>query len=304
MNWRFSFCLALAFLSCSSFSMGADKVIQTVNYPLAYFAERILGEEIGKSVELRFEAPPEIDPAFWKPGEDAVIAFQNADLILDNGTDYASWMKSFSLPRSIIANTSAAFESDYLVMKGGLEHSHGNGEVHSHDGTAFTTWLDFGQAKRQAEAVLVALVKLLPHTEDELRKKAEDLFADLEALNREMKRIGKDLEGIPLVASHPVYQYLERAYGLSLKSVHWEPDTVPVGEPVKELEQVLAEHEAKWMLWEGAPGSVAVEFLEEKGIGSVVFDPCANRPEDGDWLSVMRSNLETLDEVATFVRKN
>jgi zinc transport system substrate-binding protein len=30
------------------------------------------------------------------------------------------------------------------------------------------------------------------------------------------------------------------------------------------------------------------------GIESVVFDPCANRPEDGDFLTVMKRNMEEL----------
>ena len=38
-------------------------VVYTVNYPLAYFAERIGGE----AVEVHFPAPPDEDPAYWEP---------------------------------------------------------------------------------------------------------------------------------------------------------------------------------------------------------------------------------------------
>ncbi len=55
--------------------------IYTVNYPLAYFAERIAGD----LAEIRFPAPPDVDPAFWMPGTDTIAAYQAADRILLNG---------------------------------------------------------------------------------------------------------------------------------------------------------------------------------------------------------------------------
>ena len=33
----------------------------------------------------------------------------------------------------------------------------------------------------------------------------------------------------------------------------------------------------------------------EYGVGSVVFDPCGNRPESGDYIAVMRANVERLE---------
>ncbi|NOR22955.1 MAG: zinc ABC transporter solute-binding protein, partial [Desulforhopalus sp.] len=68
--------------------------IYTVNYPLAYFAERIGGEHIN----VVFPAPPDVDPAFWIPDEATVRKYQQADLIILNGADYAKWTKKVSLP--------------------------------------------------------------------------------------------------------------------------------------------------------------------------------------------------------------
>ena len=41
-----------------------------VNYPLAWFAERIGGEH----VRVHFPAPPDVDPAFWTPDAETVAA--------------------------------------------------------------------------------------------------------------------------------------------------------------------------------------------------------------------------------------
>ncbi len=56
------------------------------------------------------------------------------------------------------------------------------------------------------------------------------------------------------------------------------------------LKSLLDTHPAKWIIWEGEPSADAVNRLRQLGIQSTVFDPCGNRPETGDFLSVMENN--------------
>jgi zinc transport system substrate-binding protein len=98
----------------------------------------------------------------------------------------------------------------------------------------------------------------------------------------------------PLVVSHPVYDYFTLRYGLNVKSVHWEPDETPTSEQVVELNRILKEHPAKWMIWEGIPTKKSVDGLQAIGVKSLVFDPCGNAPNQGDFLSVMRQNVKNL----------
>ena len=102
---------------------------------------------------------------------------------------------------------------------------------------------------------------------------------------------------MPIIFSHPVYEYLEKAYGLNGKSVHWEPDQDPTPNQVTELTKLLDHHPAKWMIWEGAPIKSAMNALSTMGIQSAVFNPCGNIPPGGDFLSVMRHNLANLEAV-------
>jgi zinc transport system substrate-binding protein len=51
------------------------------------------------------------------------------------------------------------------------------------------------------------------------------------------------------------------------------------------------------MIWEVEPLPESVARLEEMGIRSVVFDPCGNRPDDGDFLTVMKDNATRLQRV-------
>jgi zinc transport system substrate-binding protein len=51
---------------------------------------------------------------------------------------------------------------------------------------------------------------------------------------------------------------------------------------------------ARWMIWEGSPLKALVEKLKTMDLDSLVFDPCGNTPDQGDFLSVMRQNVDNL----------
>ncbi len=110
----------------------------------------------------------------------------------------------------------------------------------------------------------------------------------------QLQEILSNARGQALLASHPVYQYLERAYQLDLHSVLWEPDTFPDESQWNDLASLARAHTVTRMLGEGEPLARSVERLAQLGIKSLVFDPCANTPEQGDFLSVMQANLRQL----------
>jgi zinc transport system substrate-binding protein len=262
-----------------------------VNYPLKYFTERIGGG----LVSVEFPVPPGVDPAFWKPGTEGILSFQKADLIVLNGAGYSKWIEHATLPESKLVDTSSRFQSQLIAIEDAVTHSHGPEGEHTHAGTAFTTWLDLMLAVEHARAVRDALVKLRPHEAKTFEERFTSLEKDLMALDGEFIALARRRPAQPLIASHPVYQYFARRYGLNLKSVHWEPDEMPDETQWKSLEGLLEGHPAKWMLWEGAPLDAVVEKLRALGVGSIVVSPCGNAPEGGDFLSVMRDNLRNLE---------
>ncbi len=265
----------------------AQPTVYVVNYPLQYFAERIGAEQ----VHVVFPAPTDEDPAFWKPDVETIAAFQAADLILINGAAYAKWLKTASLPKSKMIDTSRRFKADYIEIQDTGTHSHGPTGEHSHAGTAFTTWLDFRQAARQAEAVTEGLSRLLPEHKDTFERRYAELEQDLLALDERLDTIAARQRTQPLLASHPVYQYLAKRYGLNLQSVLWEPEVMPDDEEWQRLQSILQGHAAAWMLWEGDPLPTSADKLQALGVKSLVFDPCGNTPQQGDFLSVMQQNV-------------
>jgi zinc transport system substrate-binding protein len=283
--------------SASGEGATAPLSVYVVNYPLAYLAERIGGAD----VEVSFPAPADEDPAYWSPAPETVTAYQGADLILLNGAHYAKWVAQASLPAAKLVDTGAAYVDRLIPLEEAVTHAHGPEGEHAHVGVAFTTWLDPTLALEQARAIAAAFEKARPGQTAAFRERLASLEADLTALDASLEKTAAAIGDHPLVFSHPVYQYLERRYGLNGRSVHWEPDAEPTERQWAELEKLLESHPARWVVWEAEPLPSVAARLKERGLASVVFEPGARAPEAGDLLSMMGSNA---DRLATFADRS
>ncbi|MGB5372937.1 MAG: metal ABC transporter substrate-binding protein [Polyangiales bacterium] len=266
-------------------------VIYPVNYPLSYFAQRMAPA----GVRVVFPVPRGIDPAFWKPTADAVQGFQSASLILLNGAGYARWTRYTTLPRTRIVVTADGCRDGYLHTEQSVRHQHGPEGEHAHSDLAFTTWLDLRLAACQASHVRDALLERLPEAKDGVSTGFETLEQVLLDLDARLRNVGKVLDGRPILASHPVYQYLANAYGLSIKSLHLEPDQALSDEDWKEVDAMLKQDRANWMLWEAPPLEATEAGLLKRDVTPIVFDPAGQTPSEGAFLSVMEANVARLE---------
>ena len=265
--------------------------IYTVNYPLAYMAQRI----VGSTGDVSFPTPPDVDPATWSPGPETIVDYQQADLILLNGAGYAAWVANASLPRSRLVDTTAGIADRLIPIESSVTHSHGPTGDHSHGGTAFTTWLDLEIAIEQAQAVLDALVRSRPEHEAEFRQAFTDLEAEFRDIDTKLAAAITRLDSQPVLFSHPVYQYFERRYEVNGYAVHWEPDELPEDALWVQLKAVLREHPAKIMIWESDPLPETRRRLMELGIDSAVLQPGGNRPPEGDLLDLLQKGIAALE---------
>ncbi|SEF63767.1 metal ABC transporter substrate-binding protein [Vibrio hangzhouensis] len=267
--------------------------VYTVNYPLKYFAQRIGG----KHIKVVFPVPENEDPAFWQPDSEQLVAFQQADMILLNGAKYAKWVEKVSLPMHRQVITSDPFSNQYIQTNSKTKHSHGNGKEHSHVGIAFTTWLDLSQSIVQAEQIHLALKNALPNHTKDFDAAFDKLKFELNQLDTEMKQVSNRIGNKNLIASHPVYQYMARRYELIITPVIWEADIYPSDRQWRELDLLVSKRSAKWMIWESEPLDDSVATLKHRGVNSIVFAPLGNLPEQGDFLTQMRINIQQLQKI-------
>ena len=120
------------------------------------------------------------------------------------------------------------------------------------------------------------------------------LEQELMALDTQLAEVFAKLDGRPVLFSHPVYQYLQRRFGINGKSVHWEPDQEPTTSSWIDMQQMLAGHPAAIMIWEDEPLPVTAQRLSDAGIAAIPFHTVANKPDQGDYLSVMRANMKRI----------
>lgn len=284
--------LAAAFLAAvvsPSANAAEPMSIYTVNYPLAYLAERLAGE----AAVVSFPAPADRDPAFWKPSIAEIGAYQQADLIVLNGAGYAQWTTKTSLPRRALLDAAAGF-SDAFIETETITHSHGADGEHSHTGVATHLWLDLSLAERQAAAIADRLQRLRPDAADAVAARLTALAADLRALDAAFRALGQAYAETPLLASHPRYQYFARRYGFDVESVEWAPSETPTDAQWAALDAILETHPAEIMIWEAAPLVDVEAALRERGVRVAVVETVANRPAEGDFLGALRRNLDAL----------
>ena len=265
------------------------------NFPLYFFAREIAGD----SAEVIFPSM-EGDPANWKPGSEAIARMQSADLVILNGAGYESWLNWVSLPNDVLLDTSAGIGGRLIAMEEETVHQHGPEGEHSHQGFAFTIWLDPTLAMEQASAIEQAISGLVPENREAHQARLADLNARLAKLDEELRTAFDALGDQPLVFSHPVYQYLAARYGLNGVSVHWEPGEDPGIKAWIDLRETLRRHPAKLMIWEDQPADETAGQLEQLGIAPIPFHTASNLPEGSDYFDVMNANVDFLLDSSPF----
>ena len=271
-------------------AVSAKPLVIVSNYPLYYFAREIAGE----TADVVFPSM-EGDPANWKPTSEDIAQMQSADLVILNGAGYESWLNWVSLPDNRLLDTSTGFRERLIELQGETIHQHGPAGKHSHQGLAFTIWLDPLLAIEQARAIEQAMSKRVPQNQDAYRARLMELEKRLTALDEALRSALKPLDGQPIVFSHPVYHYLAARYGLNGVSTHWEPGEDPGIKAWIDFRETLRSHPAKMMIWEDSPGEKVTEQLELMDIRPMVFRTASNLPDSGDYLDVMYANIKGLN---------
>ncbi len=257
---------------------------------LEYFARRIAGEEI----DIWFPVPPSVDPSTWRPPRETLAQIQQCRLILLDVPGYSPWVATSSLPLTRVVDTTAPFAGRRIRIKHAVTHRHGPGGEHTHAGFAHGAWLDPNLARLQAEAVYEALRDAFPEDGDAMARRWERLRKDIETWRKEFDELAEGTRGTPLLASHPLYDYLARRGGWPIASVHWEPSEMPSESEWAKFDELRKQTQATIMLWEDEPIRPIRQRLEERGVDIVVYRLLDRAAGDEDWLEQMRANVRRL----------
>ena len=305
-----SFSLALGMVACQERGKPDDqsgaqadsgrRVIYTTFYPTTYFAGRIAGD----GYDIICPLPGDADPIFWEPQREEIAGYQRADAIIINGAGLEKWVQMAALPSSRLIDSAADIPGGYLTYES-TTHSHGPVGAHTHEGVDGHTWLAPEIAIVQCAAVRDGLMRLFPDDAEQFARGFDELRGDLEDLDARFAEVTAALEGAQLLASHPAYNYIARAYGWDVHNFDLDPEA-PIRDEAWEdvADHVDAAARVRLILWESEPLEETRKRLsDELGVTSVLFSPAEmmeeERLEEGEgYLAIMRGNLERLEEAA------
>lgn len=277
-------------------------VVYTTFYPTAYFTQRI-AQEYAKVV---CPVPQDADAIFWEAYKhpDIIQKYQQADLIVLNGAEFAKWVSKVSLPQDKVVDTAKSFAKDFITIKDATTHSHGDGKEHTHEGLDGHTWVDPHNAKIQALAIKEALVKILPQHQEQIQKNFSGLEKDLDELIASLEKYQQTSNhNEALLASHPAYNYIARRFSWNIKSLDLDPEVMPSEKEFNKIKKLLEKRPAKFILWESYPTpEIAKAFKEKLQLTSIEFSPCEllsdeEQQQGKDYLSVMRQNIKNLQVI-------
>lgn len=303
-------CFVLCLLTCSALMSCGDNskleegekrgkpMVLATFFPVYFLTNEIAQD----SIDLSCPLPDGADPIFWRPSDADITHLREADLIVANGAGFERWVKNISLPTSRVLQSASSLSDDFIYIKETTSHNHGVGGKHSHAGLDGHTWVDPVNARAQAQAILDGLIRLLPNREDDFRRRHQLLDKGLSTLAKKFEALGKSVQGVPLLASHPAYNYLARRFGLNLVTLNLDPGSKLSPGSMKIVKQALKGHEAKVILWESEPHPEIVTQLQaEFGVKCVVFSPLEDPglcrgPNPGNFLDLMGQNLEKMTQ--------
>lgn len=174
------------------------------------------------------------------------------------------------------------------------EHSH---DGHDHSGPDPHFWLDPTQLALLAEPVAEQLAEIDPDNADEYRANAQQLIADMEALDGDFHEGLAQCESDTFVVSHEAFGYLANAYDLDQQGIAGlEIDTEPSPRRVAEVTALIEEAGVSLIFATSeAEMSVTGALAEEAGVDVDILDAGATQlDENVDYEALMRTNLDKL----------
>jgi zinc transport system substrate-binding protein len=265
-------------------------------YPYEFVAQRVGGDD----VQVTNLTSPGAEPHDLELTPQQVAALSETDLVI--------YSRGFQPAVDEAVEQQAADRAlDVLTAVQLIEGEHsdhedegGHEDEEEHAGEELEgdphVWLDPTRLATIAGAVADSLGELDPDRAVVFEQRALELSAELKELDGEMREGLSSCERQEIVTSHDAFGYLAAAYGLeqvSLAGLSPEDEASP-----KRLAEVATYAKEKGVTTiffeELVSPKVAQSLAREVDAEAKVLSPLEGPPESGDYLSAMRTNLESL----------
>ncbi|MFE9958405.1 metal ABC transporter substrate-binding protein [Micromonospora sp. NPDC005299] len=281
--------------ACSGDGGGSDPDrvdVVAAFYPLQFLAEKIGGDAVAITSLAKPGAEPhdlELNPRQVGQVADAELivylsGFQPAvdEAVEQNGDD-----RAFDV---------AGVQPLLDAAAGGHQHEGEAGHEEESGGKDPHLWLDPTRLATVGDRLAERLGAVDPDRAADFTARAAALRAELTGLDADYTRGLATCRRREIVAGHTAFGYLAEHYRLEQVGITGlSPDAEPSPQHLAEVAKEAREHGATTIFFETLVSpKIAETVAREVGAKTAVLDPIEGRPADGDYLSAMRANLQTL----------
>lgn len=255
-------------------------------YPYEFVAQRVGGDD----VSVTNLTQPGGEPHDLELSPRQVAALQETDLVL--------YSQGFQPAVDEAVEQSASDRAFDVLTAVELREAEGEeeGEEHAEEGADPHVWLDPVRLSTIAGAVADRLGELSPERAGDFERRALELTAELKELDGELQQGLTGCARTQLVTSHDAFGYLADAYGLEqvpLSGLSPEDEASP--KRLAEVARYAKEQGVTTIFFEELVSpKVAESLAREVGATATALNPLEGPPTEGDYLTEMRVNLETL----------
>lgn len=294
--------LALVFSACNSMSMSANpnavKVVATF-YPLAYFAQRIGGD----NVTVTNLTPVGGEPHDFEPSPRQIVAVTEADVALYMGLGFEPWMEDLKTELAAKGVIALEVNSRLPVVQFSDENQGNDNSETTQSGSAYDphTWLDPLLAEETVTMIAQAFIKADPESEALYSANAKALLVELQTLHESYKTSLENCENRSIFVSHEAFHYFAERYGIETISVSGlSPEDEPSANRLTQLADFAKQNESKYIFFETlANPDVAQTLADEANLTSLIFNPIEGLTMDEakngeNYFTLMQANLANL----------
>ncbi|MEU5941555.1 metal ABC transporter substrate-binding protein [Micromonospora sp. NPDC047548] len=284
--------------ACSPGGAGGDPQrvdVVAAFYPLQFLAERIGGDAVTVTNLAKPGAEPhdlELNPRqVGQVGEaELVVYLKGFQPNVDEAVDQNAGDRAFDVATVQPLLTAAAGGHDHEGEAGHTEERIGGLDPH--------LWLDPTRLAAVGDQLAQRLGRADPDRAADYTARAGTLRGELATLDAEFAAGLKTCQRREIVVSHTAFGYLTERYQLEQVGITGlTPDTEPSPKRLAEVAAEARAHRATTIFFETLVSpKIAETIAAEVGAKTAVLDPIEGLSNDsgGDYLSVMRTNLQTL----------
>lgn len=264
--------LVFALGACAKGAPREKPLVVASFYPLAHFAEQIVGDKM--EVVSVIEAGSE--PHAFEPSPSDVAKISQADLLVYNGAGLDFWAEKLS--KKLDHKLKMADQVDLIGENAKDPH----------------IWLSIKNAEIEVEKIAQKVMEIDPENKAFYQENLENYMQKLQNLDQKYQDELRDCELDLIITSHEAFAYLARDYGfeqIGVKGVFAENE--PSIKDLEKISNLIKDREIKYIFAEELVSPKISETLaQDYNLEVLVLNPLPNF--ERGYLETMEENLVNL----------